>query len=120
AQTSLNATLSITGSNGLLLRSPLAGILPDLETQALAISMGVNLGPNTMAMVMSEALSDLVQKRNYPDVQALARTPWREVCQQLIQFEGSPIPRPNQNTRKSKFTIERARLVLERGITVVI
>ncbi|HPH18097.1 MAG TPA: LysM peptidoglycan-binding domain-containing protein [Haliscomenobacter sp.] len=120
AQTSLNATLSITGSNGLLLRSPLASILPDLETQALAISMGVNLGPNTMAMVMSEALSDLVQKRNYPDVQALARTPWREVCQQLIQFEGSPIPRPNQNTRKSKFTIERARLVLERGITVVI
>lgn len=115
---SLTAMLNLNLANGARIQTPVSSVLRDLETQALAIAMGVNLGPNYMAMVLSEALSDLAQNRSIVDVNFLASTAWRDICNHLIAFE--TVPRPDQSRRKSALTIERARKILEVGVPVVL
>ncbi|MDX2068940.1 MAG: LysM peptidoglycan-binding domain-containing protein [Haliscomenobacter sp.] len=115
---SLGAMLNLNLANGVRIQTPVSTVLRDLETQALAIAMGVNLGPNYMAMVLSEALSDLAQNRSIVDVNFLASTAWRDICNHLIAFE--TVPRPDQPRRKSALTIERARKILEVGVPVVL
>ncbi|WP_373550798.1 LysM peptidoglycan-binding domain-containing protein [Haliscomenobacter sp.] len=115
---SLSAMLNLNLANGARIQTPISNVLRDLETQALAIAMGVNLGPNYMAMVLSEALSDLAQNRSIADVNFLASTAWRDICSHLIAFE--TVPRPDQSRRKSALTIERARKILEIGVPVVL
>ena len=115
---SLSAMLNLNLANGVRIQTPVSTVLRDLETQALAIAMGVNLGPNYMAMVLSEALSDLAQNRSIADVNFLASTAWRDICNHLIAFE--TVPRPDQSRRKSALTIERARKILEVGVPVVL
>ena len=115
---SLTAMLNLNLANGARMQTPVSSVLRDLETQALAIAMGVNLGPNYMAMVLSEALSDLAQNRSIVDVNFLASTAWRDICNHLIAFE--TVPRPDQPRRKSALTIERARKILEVGVPVVL
>ena len=115
---SLTAMLNLNLANGARIQTPVSSVLRDLETQALAIAMGVNLGPNYMAMVLSEALSDLAQNRSIVDVNFLASTSWRDICSHLIAFE--TVPRPDQPRRKSALTIERARKILEVGVPVVL
>ncbi len=115
---SLGAMLNLNLANGARIQTPVSNVLRDLETQALAIAMGVNLGPNYMAMVLSEALSDLAQNRSITDANFLASTSWRDICSHLIAFE--TVPRPDQSRRKSALTIERARKILEIGVPVVL
>ena len=115
---SLGAMLNLNLANGARIQTPVSSVFRDLETQALAIAMGVNLGPNYMAMVLSEALSDLAQNRSIAEVNFLASTSWRDICNHLIAFE--TVPRPDQPRRKSKLTIERARKILEVGVPVVL
>lgn len=115
---SLGAMLNLNLANGTKIQAPVSSILRDLETQALAIAMGVNLGPNYMAMVLSEALSDLAQNRSIAELSFLASTAWRDICNHLIAFE--TVPRPDQSRRKSALTIERARKILEVGVPVVL
>jgi LysM repeat protein len=115
---SLGAMLNLNLANGARIQTPVSTVLRDLETQALAIAMGVNLGPNYMAMVLSEALSDLAQNRSIAEVNFLASTSWRDICNHLIAFE--TVPRPDQPRRKSALTIERARKILEVGVPVVL
>jgi LysM repeat protein len=115
---SLTAMLNLNLANGARIQTPVSTVLRDLETQALAIAMGVNLGPNYMAMVLSEALSDLAQNRSITDANFLASTSWRDICSHLIAFE--TVPRPDQSRRKSALTIERARKILEVGVPVVL
>ncbi|WP_421800331.1 LysM peptidoglycan-binding domain-containing protein [Haliscomenobacter sp.] len=115
---SLGAMLNLNLANGARIQTPVSSVLRDLETQALAIAMGVNLGPNYMAMVLSEALSDLAQNRSIAELNFLASTAWRDICNHLIAFE--TVPRPDQSRRKSALTIERARKILEVGVPVVL
>jgi LysM repeat protein len=115
---SLTATLNLNLANGARISTPVSSVLRDLETQALAIAMGVNLGPNYMALVLSEALSDLAQSRSIADIGFLASTSWRDICSHLITFE--TVPRGDQSRRKSALTIERARKILELGVPVVL
>ncbi len=115
---SLGAMLNLNLANGARIQTPVSNVLRDLETQALAVAMGVNLGPNYMAMVLSEALSDLAQNRSITDTNFLASTSWRDICSHLIAFE--TVPRPDQSRRKSALTIERARKILEIGVPVVL
>ncbi len=115
---SLTAMLNLNLANGARIQTPVSTVLRDLETQALAIAMGVNLGPNYMAMVLSEALSDLAQNRSITDANFLASTSWRDICNHLIAFE--TVPRPDQSRRKSALTIERARKILEIGVPVIL
>lgn len=115
---SLGAMLNLNLANGARIQTPVSSVLRDLETQALAIAMGVNLGPNYMAMVLSEALSDLAQNRSIAELNFLASTAWRDICNHLIAFE--TVPRPDQSRRKSTLTIERARKILEVGVPVVL
>jgi LysM repeat protein len=115
---SLGAMLNLNLANGARISTPVSSVLRDLETQALAIAMGVNLGPNYMALVLSEALSDLAQSRSIADVAFLASTAWRDICSHLIAFE--TVPRGDQSRRKSPLTIERARKILELGVPVVL
>lgn len=115
---SLSAMLNLNLANGARISTPVSSVLRNLETQALAIAMGVNLGPNYMALVLSEALSDLAQSRSIADVAFLASTSWRDICSHLIAFES--VPRGDQSRRKSPLTIERARKILELGVPVVL
>jgi len=115
---SLGAMLNLNLANGARISTPVSSVLRDLETQALAIAMGVNLGPNYMALVLSEALSDLAQSRSIADIGFLASTSWRDICSHLIAFE--TVPRGDQSRRKSALTIERARKILELGVPVVL
>jgi len=115
---SLSAILNLNLANGARISTPVSSVLRNLETQALAIAMGVNLGPNYMALVLSEALSDLAQSRSIADVAFLASTSWRDICSHLIAFE--TVPRGDQSRRKSPLTIERARKILELGVPVVL
>lgn len=115
---SLSAMLNLNLANGARISTPVSSVLRNLETQALAIAMGVNLGPNYMALVLSEALSDLAQSRSIADVAFLASTSWRDICSHLIAFES--VPRGDQSRRKSHLTIERARKILELGVPVVL
>lgn len=115
---SLGSMLNLNLANGARISTPVSSVLRDLETQALAIAMGVNLGPNYMALVLSEALSDLAQNRSIADVAFLASTSWQDICSHLIAFE--TVPRGDQSRRKSALTIERARKILELGVPVVL
>lgn len=115
---SLTALLNLNLAGGTRMQVPIASILRELETQALAIAMGVNLGPNYMAMVLSEALSELAQNRGINNPNDLANISWREICTHLIAFE--TVPRADQSRRKSALTIERARKIMDRGVPVIL
>lgn len=115
---SLSAMLNLNLAGGTRIQVPVSSVLRELETQALAIAMGVNLGPNYMAMVLSEALSELAQNRGVNNPNNLANVSWREFCTHLIAFE--TVPRPDQSRRKSALTIERARKIMEKGVPVIL
>lgn len=115
---SLTAMLNLNLAGGTRVQVPVSSVLRELETQALAIAMGVNLGPNYMAMVLSEALSELAQNRGINNPNHFANVSWREICTHLIAFE--TVPRPDQSRRKSVLTIERARKIIEKGVPVIL
>lgn len=115
---SLSAMLNLNLADGARIQVSVSSVLRELETQALAIAMGVNLGPNYMAMVLSEALSALALNRSINNYGDLANIAWREICTHLIAFE--TVPRPDQARRKSALTIERARKIIEKGVPLIL
>jgi hypothetical protein len=116
---SLNAFLTLNLANGNRVQVPVLNVFRDLPTQALAVAMGVNLGPKMMITVLNETLSDLAQRRKVVDVLGLSSVPWQEVCQHIVDFETRVINSPDQGFRKSKLTIERAIKVRDNGVPVI-
>jgi LysM repeat protein len=108
----LNANLRVFFANGSSGNVPVGTVFYEGKSQSLVVSMGVNLGIGGMGRVVSDVVTRLAAQYGCQNASDLSRLGWKVLCEALIQQENEQIAMGQGETRKSRFTIERAQKLL--------
>jgi LysM repeat protein len=111
-QPALSAQLSLNFDGGSV-KVPLTVVLPAAQTQALAVSLWVNLGssPSGAPAYLSRVLSSFAQQRGISDPSGLARVPWNEVSLFISNFQDTLLAKS-----KNDLAVLRAKEILASGL----